>query len=358
MTPLRVIFAGSPEIAVPALKRLAQGGNGWQLCAVLTNPDRPKGRGGEAVPTPVAAAARDSAIPVIITSRIDNDDAALVASLKPSLLVSFAYGAIFPKEFLSLFPCGGINCHPSLLPKYRGASPIQEAILARDTETGITIQTLDEKMDRGGIIIQEKFDLTLRETTASLSAICAEKGAELLVRAIDLAAAGITKPVPQDENAASYCGKITKDAGRIDWRESALVIDAKIRAFTPWPQSWTNLVPDTGGQVLGVGLKKCLAPAVSDTGGQALGIDTAGDRSHAGRDEPARGLLILEAAPLGEARGGADPGTVLGVDKKLGILVQTGDGVLCVTRLQWRTKKPLDFNSFLNGNKAVLTMSL
>jgi methionyl-tRNA formyltransferase len=311
--PISLVFAGSPAIAVPALRLFVE--SGYAVAAVLTNPDTAKGRSATLTPTPVAQCADELGLPVIRSARIDGEVMDNVRRLSPSLLVTFAYGALFPLEFLALFPLGGINCHPSLLPKYRGAAPIQEAILRRDTVTGITIQYLAEKMDEGDIIIREEIPLDGRETTESLSALAAGKGAVLLVRAVSLIERGAAERVKQPEGEASYCGKTGKEEGRIDWSRKAFDIDARIRAFTPWPL--------------------CRTCALE------------------------KELLVLEAHTVAVAEMGegnllpvaATPGMVIGTDNKEGILIQTGGGVLAVTRLQWKSKRALNFRDFLNGSK-------
>jgi methionyl-tRNA formyltransferase len=233
------------------------------------------------------------------------------AALKPDLLVSFAYGRIFGPRFLSVFPLGGVNIHPSLLPKYRGASPIPAVILAGEKETGVTIQRLAPEMDTGDILVQEKFPLTGRETAASLSALAAEKSALLLPPLIRDLAEGRAQVFPQ-EGGASYCSLISKDDGLIDWSLGAGEIDARIRAYTPWPLAFTR----------------------------------HGDTA----------LYILEAEALeaGAAGGEGRPGTVLAADKARGILIQTGAGVLAVSRLQYQTKKALFWKDFLNGAKGFI----
>jgi methionyl-tRNA formyltransferase len=308
-----LIFAGSPAIAVPALRAVADAG--FAVVAVLTNPDSTKGRSGAAAPTPVAQCAEGLSLPVIKHARVDGEVMDKVRLLSPSLLITFAYGALFPAEFLALFPAGGINCHPSLLPKYRGAAPIQEAILRRDAVTGVSIQYLAERMDEGDIIMREEIPLGGRETAESLSTLVAERGAALLVKAVSLIKQGAATRVKQLETAASYCGKIGKDEGWIDWLQPASGIDAKIRAFTPWPLCRT-----------------CVA------GKELLVLEA--HAAEAGRENIPPNLSAA-----------AVPGAVIGVDKKEGILVQTGAGVLAVTRLQWQTKKALNFRDFLNGAK-------
>jgi methionyl-tRNA formyltransferase len=311
--PLRILFAGTPGIAVPALEALEAAGD-FELAGLLTNPDSPRGRSGTPEPAETAAAAeriserrRSGGKPPLAIVKAEKLDAAVrsaVAALKPDLLASFAYGRIFGPKFLALFPLGGVNVHPSLLPKYRGAAPLPAAILNRDRETGISVQRLAAEMDSGDILAQEAFPLGGRETTGSLSALAAEKAAPLLIKTLRGLAGGTLKGRPQNHGEATYCALLSRDDGRIDWRLSAPEIDARIRAFDPWPLSWTR----------------------------------QGDRL----------LYILEAFPE-DGRPGGEPGRVLGVDKQRGILVQTGNGLLVVSRLQYQAKKALDWRAFLNG---------
>jgi methionyl-tRNA formyltransferase len=318
---MRIIFAGSPAIAVPALEAAAalaaNSPADFSLAGVLTNPDSPKGRGGKSGPTDIgAAAARLSAEfaaqgkpspAVLAPEKLDTAARERIAALKPDLLVSFAYGRIFGPKFLALFPLGGINIHPSLLPAYRGPTPIPQAILNRDAQTGITIQRLALEMDCGGILLQESVPLNGRETTASLSELMAQKAALMLPEALRGLAAGTLREEPQNHALASYCSLIAKEDGLIDWNKSAAEIDARIRAFTPWPLCWTT---------------------------------------HKGEQ-----LFILQAEPFADAavRDSRDPGRVLDIDKQRGILVQTGKGILAITALQYRAKKALEWRAFLNG---------
>jgi methionyl-tRNA formyltransferase len=316
--PMTIVFAGSPEIASPALRAVVEAG--YTVAAVLTNPDTAKGRSGSLLPTPVACCAERIGLPVIKSASVDGGVVDRVRRLSPDLLVTFAYGALFPPEFLALFPRGGINCHPSLLPRYRGAAPIQETILRRDSVTGITIQYLAEKMDSGDIIACEELPLHGRETVESLGSVAAARGAALLVETVRRIAKGPVARMRQDEAKASYCGKIGKEHGRIDWSNPAPAIDARIRAFTPWPLCQTR----------------------------AAGRELLILEAHS--TEP----VVFTAPPA--AKGG--PGLVIGVDKKEGILIQTGRGVLAATRLQWKAKKALRFSDFLNGAKNFIGITL
>jgi methionyl-tRNA formyltransferase len=321
---MRVLFAGSPAIAVPALEVFfsQDAPPEIELAGVLTNPDATKGRHGRPEPSCVGAAANalsarlaDAGKPPIVQLKPEKLGAAAradVAALKPELLVSFAYGHIFGPMFLALFPLGGVNIHPSLLPKYRGASPIQAAILNRDAETGLSIQTLAPEMDSGELLHQETVPLHGWESAETLSAVMAARAARALPLVLRGIAAGNIARQPQ-QGAPSFCSVITKDDGRINWAESAEIIDAKIRAYTPWPLSWT----------------------------------AHGEQR----------LYILEAAPYSGTDGG-EAGSVLGIDKGAGILIQTGRGVLAVRRLQYWTRKALEWRDFLNGARDFLNTRL
>jgi methionyl-tRNA formyltransferase len=236
-----------------------------------------------------------------------------VLPLKVDTLVSFAYGRIFGPKFLSLFS-QAYNIHPSLLPRYRGPTPVQAAILGGDKETGVTIQKIALAMDEGDILAQEKIALNGRETTLDLEDQAASLAASLLEKLLPSLVSGNAPSLPQNNAQATYCKLISKEDGLIDWKQSAVQIDAQIRAYTPWPLCLTH---------------------------------------HGGKE-----LYILDARPLSEAEHREAPGTVLAADKKQGILIQTGDGILALTRLQYRTKKALDWKSFLNGAQNFLTTRL
>jgi methionyl-tRNA formyltransferase len=226
---MRILFAGSPRIAIPSLEALVNlqlAGEAYTLVGVLTNPDSFRGRHGIPEPIEVSAAAtlfserlKSEGHTQILQFKPEKLSAEIresLARLKPDILVSFAYGHIFGPQFLALFPLGGINIHPSLLPKYRGPSPIQAAILNRDRETGITIQTIAPEIDTGTILLQEGFPLNGRETTASLNDLVARTAAALLPVARQKLADGSIQGQPQDNREVSYCSFISKGDSYID----------------------------------------------------------------------------------------------------------------------------------------------
>jgi methionyl-tRNA formyltransferase len=310
---MRVLFAGSPAIAVPTLEVLCNT-EGIQLAGVLTNPDTPRGRHGTPQPTDVGELAQELGIsPILKFEKLDTYAREQIEKLNCDLLVSFAYGRIFGPKFLSLFSLGGINIHPSLLPKYRGPTPVQAAILNRDKITGITIQLLAQEMDIGDILIQEQIKLNGNETTETLNETISIMASLMLPDIIVKITQGSIQGTPQSYmlTEPSYCKLISKNDGIINWSCSALDIEAKIRAFTSWPLSRTN---------------------------------------HNGRE-----LIILKVnLYYGESLSKESPGTVLGIDKQHGILIQTGDGVLAVTELQYQAKKALFWREFLNGARDFL----
>ena len=318
--PVRILFAGSPAIAVSSLVAISEmelAGEGIILAGVLTNPDTKRGRHSQCEPTDISAAAlkldvmrKEKGLPPITQLKAEKLNAAAreeAAVLKADLLVSFAYGKIFGPKFLALFPLGGINIHPSLLPKYRGASPISSVILDRKKTSGICIQRLAPEMDSGDILSMERFKLSGRETTLSLSETVGCSAAGILKKLLSGYAAKAARAKPQ-KGKATYCKEIKKEEGLINWRKSAVSLDAQIRAFTPWPLSFTRSGSET--------------------------------------------LFILEAEPFIENTAlKALPGTVLRCDKTHGILIQTGSGILAVKRLQWQAKKSLDWKAFCNGTR-------
>jgi len=302
---MRVVFAGSPEIAVPSLEKVALN---FDIVGVLTNPDKVTGRGRKIKFNPVKTKAVELNLNVLQPHSLNSEVRNTIISLKPDILVVFAYGKIFGPKFLSMFPMGGVNVHPSLLPKYRGSSPILSAIINGENETGISIQRINLEMDTGALLNQQFIKLSGNETTESLSSFVSAEGAEIVVKTLKAIESGSINEKEQDHYLATYCTKINKEDGKINWNESAVQIYRMIRAYTPWPKAFTQYK----------------------------------DKS----------LMILEGSVFnGETDLSGEPGKVLGFDKDNGILIQTGDGILVVKFLQLQSKKANDWKSFINGTQ-------
>jgi methionyl-tRNA formyltransferase len=362
---LNVLFAGSPECAVPSLEAVARK---HRVVAVLTNPAAPQGRSKELVPTPVAACAarliKEGAIeagtPILTPEKLTQDVRDAIAATKPDILACFAYGKIFGPKTLAIFPKGAVNVHPSLLPRWRGSTPVPAAILACDAETGITVQKMALEMDAGDIIVQTRFPLNGTETAETLLARAAAEGAPLLVESLDLLEAGKATLTKQNEADATYCSMLKKEDGEIDWTKSAKSISAQIRAFTPWPGAFTTAFPSGTASAAGEPQTLLILDA-HEYAGPAGAVDRETSANTLRGVSPVGETKALrEDLPSGKSSDeeGRQPGFVIGIDKKEGILVQTGEGLLALGRLQWRTKKPLDWKSFLNGTREFINSTL
>ncbi len=298
---MRIFFAGTPDIGIPSLEILAENFN---VCGVLTNPDKPQGRKKKLVPSPINQKALELNLNIFQPEKLNSEFYNEIRSLKPDILVCIAFGKIFREEFLNIFPLGGINIHPSLLPKYRGPSPINEAILNGDRESGITIQRLANKMDSGNILLQEKFTIEDGENTGQLIQRVALMAAPQILKVIrDFKNNSVTE-YEQDHSIATFCKLIKKEDGLIDWSNKSKKILNMVRGYNPWPYGQTKFI----------------------------------DKS----------LNIIEANKA-ECISEAEPGTVLEYSKKNGFLIKTGDGAINVTKLQLQSKKILDYKSFNNG---------
>ena len=309
---MKILYAGSPEAAAVTLKILIERQKecGFEIAGVLSNPPTAKGRHKTPTPTPVAALAEENNIPVFTPEHLDSAAREQIAPLNADLLVVFAYGHIFGPKFMALFPMGGINLHPSLLPKYRGCTPVPAAILNRDEKTAATIQYVSPKMDEGNILAQQFIDLDGTETGESLLLKSAEIGAELFCNLLSKNHLPEGKP---QTGEASYTSIITKEDARINWQESAEVIQAKIRAYSPDPGCW------------------CLEK------GETLRILNAGFIPQS--NDRASGYIVEPA------------GKVVQFVKSEGIYIKTGDGLLCVKELQRQGKKSMGYKDFMNGAK-------
>ncbi|HUA24810.1 MAG TPA: methionyl-tRNA formyltransferase [Steroidobacteraceae bacterium] len=236
---MRIAFAGTPEFAVPALLSLMS--SPYQLVGVLTQPDRPSGRGRVLTPSPVKAAL-DSSIPMAQPASLRSpDEQAQLAAWSPDILVVVAYGLILPRAVLEIPRLGCVNVHASLLPRWRGAAPIERALLAGDETTGVTIMQMDVGLDTGPILLQREVAIGALETGPGLRARLAKEGAALLLEALQGLAAGSLHPVPQPAEGVTYARKLEKHEAPIDWRRPALEIERQVRALQPWPVAETAL---------------------------------------------------------------------------------------------------------------------
>jgi methionyl-tRNA formyltransferase len=241
----RIIFMGTPEFAVPSLQLLHEQAsmNHWQVITVITQPDRPAGRGNKLVASPVKEYALAQNLPILQPASLRKEPATVetLRALAPDLIIVAAYGLILPKAVLTVPVFGCINVHASLLPAYRGASPITAAILARLAETGVSIMLMDEGLDTGPVLAQARQPIRPDDTTASLTQRLADQGAELLIETVPRWLTGKLPAIPQSElpGEVSTCGLIKKEAGHIDWRQPAAQIERMTRAYTPWPSAYT-----------------------------------------------------------------------------------------------------------------------
>ena len=238
--PRRLVFMGTADFAVPSLKALAASRH--EVTAVYTQPARPAGRGLRRRPSPVQRAAEALAIPVQAPARLrDPADQSAFADLHADLAVVAAYGLILPKAILDAPRLGCINLHASLLPRWRGAAPIQRALLAGDPETGVTIFQMEPSLDTGPVIASRSVPISDRSTAASLHEELALVAAGMVVAAVGDLAAGRAQPVPQQGAGVTYAAKIEKAEGRLDWTQSAATLERQLRALNPWPGCWTEL---------------------------------------------------------------------------------------------------------------------
>ncbi len=306
MADLRIVFMGTAGLSCPSLTALANT-SGFQLKAVVTQPDKPKGRDLKLQFSPVKELALTLGLPVIQPARArDEAFIAALADLAPDLIVVVAYGQILPQRILDLPRHGCINVHTSLLPKYRGAAPIQWAVVNGDPSTGVTIMRMDAGLDTGDILSQEQVPISAADTSESMHDRLAQLGAALLVRTIPPYIDGEIRPRPQPTEGSSYAPKIRKEDGHINWAQSARTIHNRLRGLTPWPGLFTYI-------------------------GEGQG----------------RTLLKIWEAEIVEKNG--TPGTIEGADKS-GILVACGEQSLRLLVVQREGGKRLTAQQFLAGH--------
>src|SRR5665213_1042887 len=301
MAPLRIIFMGTAELSCASLEKLC-GDQRFSVVAVVTQPDKPKGRELRLAPSPVKVMAEKLKLPVLQppTARDEKFIGAL-RELKPDLMVVVAYGQILPRRILDLPPHGCLNVHTSLLPKYRGAAPIQWAIANGDAETGVTIMQMDAGLDTGPVLSARRAPILPADDSRILHDRLAQAGAELLVETIPDYVAGKIPPRPQPAEGSSYAAKIKKEDGRIDWSQPAVQIWNRVRAFTPWPGAFTFLKAEPKPQLLKI-WKAEVVPK-SGAGGIILSADKTGLVVGCGQDA----LQILELQREGGRRLTTEP---------------------------------------------------
>jgi len=243
---MRVVFIGTGEIGAPTLHALLRSKE-HQLAAVVTQPNKPAGRDQRIKPPPIKKALAGAKIPTLQPARIkDRQSIEEISALAPEVIVVMAYGQILPQGVLGIPRVACLNLHASLLPRHRGAAPIQAAIASGDFETGITVMYMDEGLDTGDILLQRKIDILPTDTGGSLHDRLAQIAPDALLESLQLLGKKIAPRVPQNNALATYAPKLNRDDGKIDWAERAEVIERKVRAFNPWPGAFTTVAAKLG----------------------------------------------------------------------------------------------------------------
>ena len=236
---MRIVFIGTGEIGVPTLRALQQSEH--ELVVVVTQPDKPVGRAQKITAPPVKAALAGTEMSILQPARIkDPQSIEQIRTIAPDVIVVVAYGQILPRAVLEIPEIACLNLHASLLPRWRGAAPIQAALAAGDRETGITVMYMDEGLDTGDILLHRKIDILPTDSGGSLHDRLAETAPEALLESLRLLASGSAPRLPQDKSSATYAPKLNRESGRINWNEPAEVIERKIRAYNPWPGAFTE----------------------------------------------------------------------------------------------------------------------
>lgn len=301
---MKLIFMGTPDFSVPTLQTLIDSGH--EVLAVVTQPDKPRGRSGKMQFSPVKETAAAAGIPVIQPKRVKGnaDFYEQMKALAPDAMIVVAFGQILPKEILDLPRYGCINVHASLLPKGRGAAPIQWSVIEGDAQTGVTIMQMDEGIDTGDMLAVRTYTLKEKETGGSLFDTLAQMGGPMVLEVLEQAEQGTLHPVPQDHGAHTYAKMLDKSLGEMDFSKSAAELERLIRGLNPWPSAYTFLEGK---------------------------------------------MLKIWEADVVESKTQDGPGTLIAQDKT-SFTIQTGQGGLRVTSVQLAGKKRMDAGSFLRGN--------
>nr|VFJ72520.1 MAG: methionyl-tRNA formyltransferase [Candidatus Kentron sp. FM]VFJ74128.1 MAG: methionyl-tRNA formyltransferase [Candidatus Kentron sp. FM]VFK20232.1 MAG: methionyl-tRNA formyltransferase [Candidatus Kentron sp. FM] len=319
---MRIVFAGTPDFAAVILDALLQEAHSqearsmsaWSVTAVYTQPDRRAGRGRKLAPSPVKRLAASHAIPIHQPETCrDETVRETLAELKPDVLVVAAYGLLLPRQILAIPAHGGINVHASLLPCWRGAAPIQRAILAGDEKTGVSIMRMDEGLDTGAVVRTGTCPIHAEDTAGALHDRLAALGAEQLIHALRDIQAGTARAVPQDNALATYAARLTKSEGELDWNDTAVALERKVRAFVPWPVAYASFQGAFQGERLRVWESTVVEPGEDNT---------------------------------------SAPGTILACHPA-GIDVATSEGALRLLTVQRPGAKPVSAADFLNGYRTI-----
>lgn len=315
---VKIVFMGTPDFAVPPLKALIDSSapDTWQLAGVVTQPDRPSGRGRTLTPPPVKVAAQQAGLPALQPETLKTDEAfTQLAGLEPDLIVVAAFGQILRKNVLNLPPHGCINVHASLLPRWRGASPVTAAIQAGDSQTGVTLMLMDEGLDTGPIIAQRAIPIRPDHTGGALTAELAELGAKLLVETLPAWLLGQLEPQPQNDEQATKTRLLKKQDGLIDWSQTADEIERQVRAYNPWPGTFTY---GPRGQIK---------------------------------------ILAVQPAAKIELPSRAGPGALFTGDNRA-VYVATGKGALRLVKVQPAGKTTMSAEAMLNGQPELVGIEL
>lgn len=300
---MRIVFMGTPDFSVPALKALVEAGH--EVAAVVTQPDRPRGRGKELQMTPVKVQALAYGIPVYQPEKVkDPAFVEILRNLQPEVIVVIAFGQILSRDILDLPPYGCINIHASLLPKYRGAAPIQWAVIDGEKETGVTTMMMDVGLDTGDMLEKTVIPLDPKETGGSLFDKLSQAGGPLILSTLEKLKAGTAVRTPQTDEDSTYAKMLTKSLGQIDWSMETAAIERLIRGLNPWPSAYTFVHGKT--------------------------------------------LKIWDADVLKESSDGAAPGQIIRTDPH-SLIVAAGEALLSIRELQLEGKKRMDVETFLRG---------
>jgi methionyl-tRNA formyltransferase len=310
---MRIVFIGTGEIGVPVLRSLRQAAE-HELVAVVTQPDKPAGRAQRIAAPPIKAALAGSTLPIFQPARIKREEAVEeIRTLAPDVIVVLAYGQILPRSVLEIPRVACLNLHASLLPRHRGAAPIQAAIVAGDRESGITVMYMSEGLDTGDILLQSRLEIAANETGGSLHDRLGQIAPDALHEALAQLQRESAPRIPQDSSLATYAPKLGREDGRIDWTESAALLERKIRAFNPWPGAFTLL------------------------------------RDATGRDRKLK-IFSARVAPAKTA-----PGEILRSDGT--IVITASDGALSLGEVQLEGKRRMSAGEFLRGHPTLLRIA-